>query len=42
MPRIDRDLLEKYHEGLICLTGCMGSGTHILNGNLMMRRQQLV
>lgn len=23
-PRIDRQLLEKYNEGLICLSGCMG------------------
>lgn len=22
-PRIDRELLEKYHEGIICLTGCL-------------------
>ena len=22
-PRIDRDLLEKYHEGLVCLSGCL-------------------
>lgn len=22
-PRIDKELLEKYHEGLICLSGCM-------------------
>ncbi|MFA6005140.1 MAG: DNA polymerase III subunit alpha [Patescibacteria group bacterium] len=24
-PRIDVELLEKYHEGIICLSGCMGS-----------------
>ena len=24
-PRIDRELLEKYNEGLICLSGCFGS-----------------
>ncbi len=23
-PRIDHDLLEQYHEGLICLSGCIG------------------
>ena len=23
-PRIDRDLLEKYHEGIICLSACLG------------------
>ena len=22
-PRIDRDILEKYHEGLICLSACL-------------------
>jgi DNA polymerase-3 subunit alpha len=24
-PRIDKELLEKYHEGLICLSGCLSS-----------------
>src|SRR5262249_42873431 len=24
-PRIDRELLEQYHEGLICLSGCVSS-----------------
>ena len=24
-PRIDKELLEKYHEGLICLSGCISS-----------------
>ena len=24
-PRIDRDLLEQYHEGIICLSGCVSS-----------------
>lgn len=23
-PRIDRELLEQYHEGIICLSGCLG------------------
>lgn len=23
-PRIDRELLERYHQGLICLSGCLG------------------
>ena len=33
-PRVDRDLIEKYHEGLICLSGCASSevSRHILNG----------
>ncbi len=35
-PRIDHALLEKYHDGLICLSGCVGGevGTKILNGDL--------
>ncbi|MFH1706984.1 MAG: DNA polymerase III subunit alpha [Planctomycetota bacterium] len=34
-PRIDRELLRKYHEGLIALSGCLSSGVshHILNNN---------
>ncbi|MBN4067092.1 DNA polymerase III subunit alpha, partial [Simkania negevensis] len=24
-PRVDKELLEQYHSGLICLSGCMGS-----------------
>lgn len=34
-PRIDHDLLEKYNEGLIVLSGCMGSevGSSIKNGS---------
>ena len=34
-PRIDKELLEKYHEGLICSTACMGSmvNAHIVDGN---------
>ena len=34
-PRIDRDLIEKYHEGIIALTGCIGGevGTHLLADN---------
>lgn len=35
-PRIDKELLEKYHEGLICTSACMGSmiNAHILNDDL--------
>ncbi|MGI6744836.1 MAG: DNA polymerase III subunit alpha [Acutalibacteraceae bacterium] len=35
-PRIDRELLEKYNEGLICLSGCMFGEVqkHALNGNI--------
>ncbi|HUC20371.1 MAG TPA: PHP domain-containing protein, partial [Candidatus Polarisedimenticolaceae bacterium] len=33
-PRVDRQLLEKYHEGIIALSGCASGevGRHILNG----------
>ncbi len=24
-PRMDKEILQKYHEGIICLSGCMGS-----------------
>ncbi|MBI3273650.1 MAG: DNA polymerase III subunit alpha [Candidatus Colwellbacteria bacterium] len=36
-PRIDKDLLEKYHEGLICLSGCFSSEVAKLlqNGHLV-------
>ena len=35
-PRIDKDLLEKYHQGLICLSGCPSAEVPrlITNGNL--------
>jgi DNA polymerase-3 subunit alpha len=34
-PRIDKELLERYHEGIICSTACMGSmvNAHIVDGN---------
>ena len=34
-PRIDKELLEKHHEGLICLSACIGGevGRFIKNGN---------
>ena len=34
-PRIDRELIEQYHEGIIALTGCIGGevGSHILADN---------
>ena len=33
-PRIDRDILEKYHEGLICLSACLAGEVNqaLLNG----------
>ncbi len=35
-PRVDHDLLEQYHEGLICLSSCIGGevGSAILNNNV--------
>lgn len=35
-PRVDRPLLEQYHEGLIALSACAGGevATHILEGNM--------
>ncbi len=35
-PRVDRELLVQYHEGLIALSACAGGevATHIRNGNL--------
>jgi DNA polymerase-3 subunit alpha len=35
-PRVDRELLAQYHEGLIALSGCAGGevATNIRNGNL--------
>ncbi len=35
-PRIDRDLLTKHHEGLICLSACASGevGRNILDGNI--------
>lgn len=34
-PRVDHDLIEKYSEGIICLSGCVGGelGSSILNNN---------
>ena len=35
-PRIDLDILEKYHEGIICLSACLAGSLSqaILNGNM--------
>ena len=35
-PRIDIEILEKYHEGIICLSGCLAGAVSqaILNGNI--------
>ena len=35
-PRIDKELIEKYHEGIICSSACLGGEVqqHILSGDL--------
>ncbi|MEG2317235.1 MAG: PHP domain-containing protein, partial [Rikenellaceae bacterium] len=35
-PRIDKELLEKYHEGIICCSACLGGEVqqNILNGDI--------
>ena len=35
-PRMDRELLEEHHEGLVILSGCLSGeiGTHVVNGNM--------
>ena len=40
-PRIDRELLEEFNEGLICLSGCLGSEVNqaIQRGDTAMARQ---
>ena len=37
-PRVDRELLRKYNEGLICLSGCLAS--HLSNAILEEKHQQ--
>lgn len=34
-PRIDEELLQKYHEGIICTSACMGGvvSAHVVDGN---------
>ncbi len=41
-PRIDRELLEQYHEGLICLSACIAGEipVAILNGQLELAEQR--
>ena len=43
-PRVDWELLEKYHEGLICLSGCASAEVPrlIADGNLEEARRQIV
>ncbi len=42
-PRIDRDLMEKYSEGIIALTGCLGSPLNqaLLNGDTKKAKEWL-
>ncbi len=42
-PRIDFDLLEKYHEGIMCLSGCMNSEISMaIRENQMSKAEKLV
>ncbi|MDR2118437.1 MAG: DNA polymerase III subunit alpha [Tannerellaceae bacterium] len=43
-PRIDRELLEKYHEGLIICSACLGGEVpqHILNGQLKKAEESIL
>jgi len=43
-PRVDRELLEEYHDGLIALTGCLGGEVPklILEGRLQEARETLL
>ncbi|MBM4348917.1 MAG: DNA polymerase III subunit alpha [Deltaproteobacteria bacterium] len=37
-PRVDKELLSKYHEGLICLSGCLKGEVALLAGRGEMKR----
>ncbi|MDI6761777.1 MAG: DNA polymerase III subunit alpha [Thermodesulfobacteriota bacterium] len=37
-PRVDKELLSKYHEGLICLSGCLKGEIAVLAGRGEMKR----
>lgn len=43
-PRIDFDLLKKYHQGLICSTACTAGelASHILNDDMEAAREMIV
>src|SRR5579871_676126 len=42
-PRIDKELLEKYHEGIICLSGCAsGELSHLILGNEMDKAEEVI
>lgn len=40
-PRIDRDLLEEFHDGLVCLSACAGGvvSAHLIEGNIEAARE---
>lgn len=43
-PRIDKELLTQYHEGLICLSACLGGEIpgHIMDGNMNLADDAIV
>jgi DNA polymerase-3 subunit alpha len=43
-PRIDTDLLEEYHEGIIGLSACLGGviNAHLINGDYEMARKNAI
>ena len=42
-PRIDHEIMEKYNEGIICLSGCMGSEISMaIRANDMKRARELI
>ncbi|MEG1464051.1 MAG: DNA polymerase III subunit alpha [Mucinivorans sp.] len=42
-PRIDKELLAQYHEGIICSSACLGGEIpgHIMDGNMDLARQAI-
>ncbi|MBN2073129.1 MAG: DNA polymerase III subunit alpha [Actinobacteria bacterium] len=42
-PRVDKELLQQYHEGIIALSGCIGGEIprHIINGRMDLARESL-
>jgi len=41
-PRIDKELLEKHHEGLICLSGCVAGSVaqYVLHGDMAQAKEE--
>jgi len=43
-PRIDKEVLEKYHEGIICTSACMGGviNSHLIRGDYDQARREAI